>query len=71
MLQCINICMDREERLAHITQGSPWDDQHIRHCLALVDSEPDDLVRVYARIWLERHSTTLAQRALGLQSAPQ
>lgn len=63
--------MDREDRLAHITQGSPWDDQHIRYCLDLVNSEPDDLVRVYARIWLERHSTTLAQRALGLQSAPQ
>jgi|OM-RGC.v1.036076650 hypothetical protein len=63
--------MDREERLAHITQGSPWDDAHIQHCLALTENEPDDLVRVYARLWLERHSITLAQRVLGLQTTPQ
>jgi len=64
MLQCINIFMDREQRLEHITQGSPWDDAHIRHCLALVTNEPDDLVRVYARIWLQRHSEILALRVL-------
>jgi hypothetical protein len=68
MLRCINICMDREAILESITQGSPWDDAHISRCLHMLDNEPDDLVRVYARIWLERHSTVLAQRVLGAKN---
>lgn len=56
--------MDRELILESITQGSPWDDAHIRRCLDLVDNEPDDLIRVYARIWLQRNSAVLARRLL-------
>lgn len=57
--------MDREDIIAEITQSSPWDDAHIRRCLDLVDGEPDDVVRIYARLWLERNSTVLAKRLLG------
>lgn len=64
MLQCINITMDRELILAEISQGSPWDDAHIRRCLHMLDHEPDDLIRVYARIWLQRNSTVFAERLL-------
>lgn len=56
--------MDRETILTSITQGSPWDDAHIQRCLDLVVNEADDLVRSYARIWLEHHSMVLAQRLL-------
>jgi len=57
--------MDREDIIAEISQGSPWDDTHIRRCLDIVDSEPDDVVRIYARLWLERNSIVLAKRLLG------
>jgi len=65
MLRCINIYMDREDIIAEISQGSPWDDTHIRRCLDIVDGEPDDVVRIYARLWLERNSIVLAKRLLG------
>lgn len=58
--------MDRESQLENISQGSPWDDAHICQVLDLVHNEPDDLVRVYARLWLEHHSIALAQRVLDL-----
>jgi len=67
MLQCINIYMDREQILDQITQGSPWDDGHIQWCVNLVANEPDDLIRVFARCWLEHHSVTLAQRLVPAQ----
>lgn len=56
--------MDREDIIAEITQSSPWDDTMIRRCLHMLDNEPDDVIRVYARIWLEKNSTVFAQRLL-------
>jgi hypothetical protein len=56
--------MDRETILENITRGDPRDNDHIRYCLDLISNEPDDLVRIYARLWLERHSPQLAQRVL-------
>jgi hypothetical protein len=58
--------MDREAQLDFIQQGSAQDRAHIQHCLYLVDNEPDDLVRIYARLWLEHHSLDFA-RALVLK----
>lgn len=66
MLQCINICMDRELILESISQGQAQDLAHIQRCLDLVDHEPDDLIRIYARLWLEHHSLDFA-RALVLK----
>jgi len=58
--------MDRELILDSISRGSPQDDDHIRRCLHMLDHEPDDLIRIYARIWLEKNSAALAQRLLSL-----
>ena len=69
-MQCnINICMDRELILEEISSGSFNDDQHIARCLDLVNNEPDDLIRVYARLWLEHNSLALARRLISQQES--
>ena len=62
MLQCINICMDREQILEQIANGLHTDDDHIRWCVDLVANEPDDLIRAFARSWLSINSVQFAQR---------
>lgn len=52
----------REQRLAHIASGQVTNDQHIAHCVQLAAGEPDDLVRIAARLWLEHHAVGLATR---------
>jgi len=55
---------EREVRLEQISKGSAQDDEHIKMCLNLVDNEPDDLVRIYAKLWLERNICALALRLI-------
>ena len=61
--------MDRELILEEISSGSFNDDQHIARCLDLVNNEPDDLIRVYARLWLEHNSLALARRLISQQES--
>lgn len=63
----INKCMDRELILTSITEGKVDDDAHIERCLHMLDNEPDDLIRIYAKLWLERNVVGLAQRVLKSQ----
>jgi len=56
--------MDREDILKSITEGTVSDDAHIQRCLYMLDNEPDDLIRIYAKLWLERNAVGLAQRIL-------
>jgi hypothetical protein len=60
----------REQRLANIAHGQVTDNQHIAHCLELAAGEPDDLVRIAARLWLEHHAVSLAVRLVA-ESTPQ
>jgi len=59
--------MDRENLLREIIEGSPADNAHIERCLFLVDNESDDLVRIYARLWLEYNSAAMGRRLLNQQ----
>ena len=52
----------REIVLDQIASGSPYNNDHIIWCLQLSKNEPDDLIRIYAKLWLENHSHILAQR---------
>ena len=54
--------MDREQILERIANGLHTDDDHIRWCVDLVDNEPDDLIRAFARSWLSINSVQFAQR---------
>ena len=53
---------ERELVLEQITSGSPYNNDHIVWCLSLVDSEPDDLIRIYAKLWLENNCKAIAGR---------
>lgn len=55
----------REDRISAIMAGSAQDDEHIRLCLELADREADDVVRVYAGLWLRYNIRPIAQRLLG------
>lgn len=52
----------REIVLDQISSGSPYNNDHIVWCLHLANEEPDDLIRIYAKLWLENNSQTLAKR---------
>jgi hypothetical protein len=56
--------MDREQLLAAITNGSADDDMHIQSCLNMLENESDDLLRTFARLWLQHNSVALARRAI-------
>ena len=60
--------MDKEEILNEIINGSPDDNQHIIRCLDLSENEPDDLIRIYAKLWLDYNSVKLAKRLIALVS---
>lgn len=54
----------RETILTKVSGGEPSDNDHIKWCLHLVDNEPDDLIRIYAKLWLEHHACDLAKRII-------
>jgi hypothetical protein len=56
------ITMDSEHILTEIINGNPNNDAHIRRCLNIISNEPNDLIRIYARIWLEHNAIQLAKR---------
>ena len=56
--------IDREKLLEAITNGSADDDVHIQSCLNMLENEPDDLLRTFARLWLQHNSEALARRAI-------
>jgi hypothetical protein len=56
--------MDREDLLNEITAGLPSDNAHIARCLELAANEPDDLIRAFARLWLEHNCVAIARRLL-------
>jgi hypothetical protein len=56
----------REQRIQEINAGQVQDNGHIELCLRLSKSEPDDVVRMAARLWLQHQAPALAARVLGL-----
>jgi hypothetical protein len=55
----------REQRIQEISSGQVTDNAHIAMCLQLAQHEPDDLVRITARLWLEHRVQALAARVVG------
>lgn len=55
---------DRELILSKILSGSANDNEHIKWCVDLSVNDPDDLIRPYARSWLEQNVVKISKRLL-------
>ena len=55
---------NREHVIDTINSGLPNDNSAILRCLDIIENESDDLVRAYARVWLQNNSVALAKRII-------
>lgn len=55
---------EKELLLSRIENGSPHDVNHIRLCVTLAESEPDDLIRAFAKSWLQVNAIHFAKQLI-------